>query len=391
MKKLTLLFACFLFLNSFAQQYSQKYADLNYANDGKAYHTLDIYLPKTTKTSYPVVFHFFGSAWMSDNGKTLNSLGNALLAAGYAVVTPNYRSSSDAIFPAQSQDIKASIRFIRGNCDKYKLDTTFIGVTGESSGGHSASFLGTTNFVKTKTIDGITMDIEGSLGQYTPFSSKVHATCEWSAPTTMLVMDSCFSASKITSGFGATDAASSPASSLVGGAIQSNKARCKLADPCTYVDPKDPPFLLFHGAADNVVAYCQSELLYNALQSAGVQSEFVLVPGGGHMDTKTESTANIAKMVSFFDKVKASITDVKAPNKNTFIAYANSATNSLVLQGISGLSIERYELLEVSGKIIAQNRISNNEIGISSLKKGVYFVKLYGNDGSVYTNKFIKI
>jgi len=390
MKKITLLLISFFCLNSFAQQYAQKYADLNYANNGKSYHTLDIYLPKVTKTIYPVVVHFFGSAWMSDNGKTLNSIGNALLAAGYTVVTPNYRSSSDAKFPAQSQDIKAAIRFIRGNCNTYKLDTTFIGVTGESSGGHAAAFCGTTNFVKQKTIDGITMDIEGSLGQYTSFSSNVHAACDWFGPTDFLIMDSCFTATKVNSMIKHNDAGS-PESSLVGGAIQSNKTKCELANPITYVDPTDPPFLIIHGDVDNLVPYCQSETLNNALQSAGVQSEFVLAPGGGHMDTKTETTANIAKMVSFFDNVKAGITDVNIPYRNTFSAYANTTNNALVLKGISGLSIERFELLEVSGKIISQNRISNNQIGISSLENGIYFIKLYASNGAVYTSKFIKM
>lgn len=391
MKKLLLILVlCPIVLGSFGQSYSQKWSDVNYANDGKTFHNLDIYLPNGTKTSYPVVIHFFGSAWMSDNGKTLNSLGTALLNAGFAVVTPNYRSSSDAKFPAQSQDLKAAIRFVRGNCDKYKLDTTFIGVTGESSGGHSAAFCGTTNFVKQKTINGITFDLEGSLGQFTNFGSNVHAACDWFGPTNFLVMDSCFTATKITSGFGKTDDASSPASQLVGGAIQNNKDKCALANPITYVDPTDPPFLIVHGDADNIVPCCQSALLFNALQAARVQSEYILAPGGGHMDAKTETTANLAKMVSFFTDVKSKITGTNSPEGNSFSVVANSVSGILTLKGITGDSYN-YELYEVSGKLVLQNSLRNsNQIDISALNKGMYFIKIQAANEPMYTSRFVK-
>jgi acetyl esterase/lipase len=82
---------------------SEKFIDLDYVGDNQVYHKLDIYLPKIEKESYPVVVHIYGSAWFSNNSKGMADLGtlvNALLAAGYAVVTPNHRSSMDAKSPA---------------------------------------------------------------------------------------------------------------------------------------------------------------------------------------------------------------------------------------------------------------------------------------------------
>ena len=70
---------------------SEKFADIDYAGDGQVYHQLDIYLPRMQKASYPVVVHIYGSAWYSNNSKGMADLGtivNALLDAGYAVVTP---------------------------------------------------------------------------------------------------------------------------------------------------------------------------------------------------------------------------------------------------------------------------------------------------------------
>ena len=77
--------------NDNKMEYSQKFADINYAGDDQAYHTLDIYLPKEKKASYPVVIHIYGSAWFSNNSKNmadLNTICAALLNAGYAVVEP---------------------------------------------------------------------------------------------------------------------------------------------------------------------------------------------------------------------------------------------------------------------------------------------------------------
>ena len=91
---------------------SEKIADVNYAGDNEVFHQLDIYYPKVEKAFYPVVIHNYGSAWYSNNSKGMADLGtivNALLDAGYAVVTPNHRSSMDAKFPAQIQDIKGEI------------------------------------------------------------------------------------------------------------------------------------------------------------------------------------------------------------------------------------------------------------------------------------------
>lgn len=78
------------------------------------------------------------------------------------------------------------------------------------------------------------------------------------------------------------DAADSPESLLIGGAIQQNKDKMARANPVTYVSAVDPPFLIMHGEEDPLVAIDQSELLHNALQKAGVSSTFQPVPKAGH-------------------------------------------------------------------------------------------------------------
>ena len=168
MKKSVIIFFMLLSAYCGGQTYSQKWADVNYVGDGQVYHNADIYLPKTVKASYPVVVYIYGSAWQSNNSKTsdMNTVGAALLDAGYAVVSINHRSSTDAKWPAQINDVKAAIRFVRGNAAKYKFDTCFVGISGSSSGGHLSSIAGVSCGVKKFTVGSTTMDIEGTLGNF---------------------------------------------------------------------------------------------------------------------------------------------------------------------------------------------------------------------------------
>ena len=257
---------------------SRSWTDVDYAGDGLTGHLLDVHLPQTGKAPYPVVVCIYGSAWFANNlkGTTFTTdLGQRLLKEGFAVVTINYRSSNDAKFPAQIQDVKAAIRFIRGNSTAFSLDTNFMGVTGWSSGGHLAALTGTTNDVRTKTINGIESDIEGRIGKFTKQSSRVNAVVDWFGPTDFLIMDSCGSSFK-------HDDVKSPESSLIGGAIQENKDKVALANPISYVNKSNPPFLIFHGDKDPLVPHCQSEKLYEKQQQAGATTELIIIPGGGH-------------------------------------------------------------------------------------------------------------
>jgi len=250
------------------QPYSKNWENVNYADDTLVSHRLDIYLPRVTKAHYPAVIVVYGSAFFGNDMKQIayKTLGAPLLNSGFAVITVNHRSSRDAVFPAQIHDIKAALRFIKANGHKFQIDTSFVGITGYSSGGHLSAMMGTSGSVA---------QIEGPVGNYTSYSSSVNAVVDWFGPTDFQSMDSC--GSKMVH-----DAPDSPESILVGGPIQDNDERCALANPISYIDPADPPFLILHGDADPLVPHCQSEKLFQGLQEAGVSSQFVLVPQAGH-------------------------------------------------------------------------------------------------------------
>ena len=268
---------------------SEKFVDLDYVGDDQVYHKLDIYLPKVEKESYPVVIHIYGSAWFSNNSKGMADLGtivNALLDAGYAVVTPNHRSSMDAKFPAQIHDIKAVVRYVRGNAQQYKFDTSFIATSGFSSGAHLASLAATSNGVA---------NLEGSLGAYTAYSSLVDAACCWSGPTDLHYM-SC--------GKEVDDWNHMPEETVMGFTFKGNEEAFKALNATTYIDPSDPPVVVFHGTADNVVPHCQGVHFYELLDKAGVDTELYLVEGGGH-GMGMYASENLKAMTDFLERVRA--------------------------------------------------------------------------------------
>lgn len=283
-------------LNNDNLKYSEKFSDINYAGDDKAYHTLDVYLPEEKKESYPVVIHIYGSAWFSNSSKgvaDLNTICAALLKAGYAVVTPNHRAISDAKYPAQIHDIKAVVRFVRGEAKKYKFDTSFIATSGFSSGGHLATLAAVTTGEKVYTLRDESIDLEGSLGDYTTFSSGVDAVCNWSGPMDLLNMD-CGESMKMNP---------SPEEQLIGVPMNGNEDKYALLSPITFIDKNDPPMYVFHGRKDNVVPFCQGERMFNALQAAGVESYSVYEDNGGH-GYAMYSEENLNKMTSFLDMVR---------------------------------------------------------------------------------------
>ena len=284
---------------------SQEWKDVNYAGDDQAYHTCDIYLPKQQKASYPVVIHIYGSAWFSNSSKGMADLGTivkSLLDAGFAVVCPNHRSSMDAKWPAQIHDIRAVVRFVRGEAKKYKFDTSFIATSGFSSGGHLASTAATTSGTKQTKVGTVDIDLEGNVGNYLNESSAVNAACDWSGPIDLTAMD-CGESMKM--------GENSPEDVLLNSKLAKEPDKYLSLSATTYVDKNDPPVIIFHGEKDNVVPCCQGKKFFEVLKAAGVKTEATFVPEGGHgMGMYDEE--NLQKMVNFLKNVMNSSCELKS-------------------------------------------------------------------------------
>jgi len=237
--------------------------DLAYVTNGHARQKLDLYLPKQG-TNLPLIINIHGGAFRG--GSKEMGVPSDYLALGYAVASINYRLSQHAIFPAQIEDCKAAVRWLRAHAAEYHLDPNHFAAWGSSAGGHLAAMLGTTGDVKA-------FEVGENLG----VSSRVQAVVDYFGPTDFLQMD----AHRMPKGQ-VHAPADSPESLLIGGPIEENKAKTARANPITYVTKSAPPFLICHGDHDPLVAHHQSELLEAALKSAGVPVIFYTVKGAGH-------------------------------------------------------------------------------------------------------------
>lgn len=289
---LTLCMAALTAITATAQN-TKQWLDVNYANDDKAYHNLDIRLPQRDKPAYKAIIVIYGSAWFANNMKQMGfqSLGKPLLDAGFAVISINHRSSADAAYPAQINDVKAAIRFVRANAKQYNIDASFIGITGFSSGGHLASLAGTTNGVKQHTVGKVTVNIEGTLGNYTSTTSAVNAVVDWFGPVDFTRFKDCK----------APNDDKSPEAALIKGNPADNLDMLALISPFTFLGKNDPKFLVIHGDADTVVPYCQSQFFADALKANGLLDELIIVPKGQHGPVTFNETT-YKKMADFFVK-----------------------------------------------------------------------------------------
>jgi acetyl esterase/lipase len=256
--------------------------DLEYARVGDKPLLLDLYRPANRPGPLPVIVGIHGGGWAG--GSKAGAQGAWLARHGYAVAVINYRLTGEAPFPAQIEDCKAAVRWLRAHAATYGLDPDRFGATGHSAGGHLTSLLATSGGVA-----------EFDKGDHLDQSSRIQAACPLSGPTDLLQMDA-------HAPEGTTfkhDAPNSPEARLLGGPIQERRAEAARANPITYVDQSDPPFLLIHGDLDGTVPHHQAQLLFDALKTAGVPAHFHTIKGAGHgLGGGSDLNARIA---TFFD------------------------------------------------------------------------------------------
>src|SRR5688572_2270917 len=238
--------------------------DLAYVQNGHERQKLDLFIPPGATNPLPLIIWVHGGAWKAGSKENCPALG--YLLRGYAVASLNYRLSQHAIFPAQIEDCKAAVRWLRAHAKEHNLNPDRFAAWGSSAGGHLVALLGTSGDVKAFDV-----------GEYLAFSSRVQAVVDFFGPTDFTQMSKHSAPDSMNH-----DAPDSPESLLIGGAVQKNKDKAAKANPITYVSKDDPPFLIMHGDQDNLVPYQQSELLRDALKKAGVPATFKIIEGAGH-------------------------------------------------------------------------------------------------------------
>lgn len=236
--------------------------DIEYAKAGDTRLRLDLYPAESQRG--PLIVYIHGGAW---RGGSKNEMPlKELVEAGYPAASIEYRLSTAAKFPAQAYDIKAAIRFLRGEARNLKIDASRIVIAGSSAGGHLAALIGVSNGVK---------ELEGDLGAHTDQSSDVQGIISFfggSDLTTILAQ----STPK------ALEMRVPALELLLGGKPDEQKELARLASPVFHVDKNDPPLLLFHGDQDPQMPVNQSLELEGAYEKAGAKVRLKILHGAGH-------------------------------------------------------------------------------------------------------------
>lgn len=227
--------------------------DIEYASvDGQSL-KLDLYLPKASEDTPPLVVWIHGGGWKSGDKAHINPTILRLTGEGYAIASINYRLKDFSIHPKNIHDCKGAVRWLRANAETYGYDPERVAVAGSSAGGHLALLLGLSASVNA---------LEGEVGGNIDQSSAVKAIVDFYGPSELVVM-----------------AADSERFKRV---HEFTEAQLQEASPLTYLTDKAPPVLAFHGDKDRTVPVGQSQLLHDRYQQDALNSQLHILKGAGH-------------------------------------------------------------------------------------------------------------
>jgi acetyl esterase/lipase len=240
----------------------------------------DLFLPEGSSGPHPVILWLHGGGWRVGDRTLAPDLSRFFAAQGFAMIAVDYRLSTQAVFPAQIQDVKTAIRWVRTVASSYNLNPSRIGLWGASAGGHLAALAGATAGTA----------FEPSAGRWSNESTEVQAVVVAYAPVDFVLMDATRDPDALSDDPESvqlppglrTSAPNSPESLLLGAPIEGIPERVRAANPITYLRPGLPPFLILHGLSDTTVPVDQSRVLHDALAAGGNDSTLCLIEHLGH-------------------------------------------------------------------------------------------------------------
>jgi acetyl esterase/lipase len=257
-------------------------ADIVFGKGGSMDLKLDMARPEGMGP-FPAIICLHAGGWIGGDRKQMKGTIEVLARRGYVAVSPDYRLAPQDRFPAQIEDCKAAVRWLRANAEKYGINPQRIGVFGFSAGAHLACLLGVTG-----KEDGL----EGASGNAEQ-SSAVQAVVSFFGPT------------DFTQPVWSKEVRQRHLTPFLGGTAEEKADVYRRASPMTYVSKSKsaPPFLFVHGSADDIVPIQQSEQMVEKLRQAGISARLITVPGEGHGWgwSHEHRLTSLAHMMNFFD------------------------------------------------------------------------------------------
>ena len=237
--------------------------------------TCDVFTPTDNANGAAVLFMVSGgwySTWISPEQS--QHMFRPLTSKGFTVFAVRHGSSPKFSIPEAIADVRRSVRFIRMNAERFKIDPNRIGVFGMSAGGHLSLMLGTASD-------------EGQMEAKDPverMSDRVNAVVAYVAPTDLRIM--------------VTDAPDRLPAYQRFPALELDMKSAEACSPLVHVTADDPPTLLLAGTKDELVPVQHSRNIQTAFEQANVTSRLVEFPEAGHGfqgdDTKQATEAMVA-------------------------------------------------------------------------------------------------
>lgn len=223
---------------------------------------LDLIYPEDKSRKYPCIVWICGGGWLVMDRSAHLAYLSELARAGFVIASVEYRTSNEAKLPAQVQDVKTAIRYLRAHAERYNIDIDKFGVMGESAGGYLTCMAA--------LADAPFYDTE----EWSGYSSKVQAACPWYPPTDFR-------------GFSyasAKECEAAPESLLLGKNVIEHGEEALKYCPVSLVTKDAPPFMIIHGNQDRVVPFEQGVILHDLLEEAGCDVTLLEVDGSDHAD-----------------------------------------------------------------------------------------------------------
>jgi acetyl esterase/lipase len=240
---------------------------------------LNLARPKAQEGRLPGVVFIHGGAWRAGSRAIHDPMTWRAAQKGYVSATVSYRFCPKHPFPAQVEDVKCAVRFLRANAEKYGIDPDRIGAVGFSAGAHLSMMLGTM-----AKEDGLEGD-----GGHADQPSRVQAVVSFFGPTQLWAKDIPEQSRPLVRDF-------------IGGTVEEKEELYRKASPVTYVSKGDAPMLLFQGTKDPLVPHTQAVAMADAMTAAGVAGRVELIAGAGHGWGGAESARTEEATYAFLDQ-----------------------------------------------------------------------------------------
>ena len=236
--------------------------NVTYAAYGDRTLEMDIYRPKKHWGQLPAVVCIHGGGWWKGDRTSHKNVAQAIAARGYVAATISYRLSGEASFPAQINDCKAAVRYLRANADNLGIDSDHIGAIGLSAGGHLTALLAASGGVE---------ELEGDGGN-ADFSSTIQAAVPMGAQTDFL--------SERTREISAIEERGKIWRQFLGGSQEEAPKTYRQASPLHHLDERDPPCWFITGETDDPSTH--ADTFRRRQKSLGIDAGLTVIKDAPH-------------------------------------------------------------------------------------------------------------